>query len=63
MTMTMKTILLTIKTVCSFYNMKLCTKKDIMLDSMSGDQTWKRRIRLRRQATYEKKIDKLHRCK
>ena len=26
-----------------------------MLDFMSGDQTWKRRIHLRTQATYEKK--------
>ena len=26
-----------------------------MLAFMSGDQTWKRRIRLRTQATYEKK--------
>ena len=29
-------------------NMK---KKDVMLDFMSGGQTWKRRIRLRTQAT------------
>ena len=30
-------------------------KKNIMLAFMSGDQTWNRRIRLRTQATYEKK--------
>ena len=32
---------------------------------MSGDQTWKRRIRLRTQTTYEKtiNIDKIYRCK
>ena len=30
-------------------------KKNVMLAFMSGDQTLKRRIRLRTQATYEKK--------
>ena len=30
-------------------------KKGVMLDFMSGDQTWKRRIGSRTQATYEKK--------
>ena len=29
-----------------------------MLAFMSGDQTWKRRIRLRTQATYEKKVNR-----
>ena len=33
------------------------SRKDVMLDFMSGDQTWKRRIRLRTQATYKKKIN------
>ena len=28
--------------------------KDAMQDFMSGDQTWKQRIRLRTQANYEK---------
>ena len=34
-------------------------KKNVMLAFMSGDQTWKQKIRLRTQATYEKKIDRL----
>ena len=45
LTMTMKTILLNIKTVCSLYNIKQWHKKDVMPDFMSGDKTWKRRIR------------------
>ena len=45
MTMTIKTILLSIKTVCGFYNVK------VMQDLMSADQTWEQRIRLRTQAT------------
>ena len=60
MTMTMKTIVLNIKTVCSFYIIELwttTTKKDVNLAFMSGDQTWKRKIRLRTQATYEKKVN------
>ena len=44
------------QTVCSLYNIKLLTKKNVMLAFMSGDQSWKRRIRLRTQGTYEKKI-------
>ena len=30
-------------------------KKDVLLAFMSGDQTWKQRIRLSTQATYQKK--------
>ena len=37
-------ILLNRKIVCSFHNIELL-KKNVIMEFISGDQTWKRRIR------------------
>ena len=52
MTMTIKTILLNIKIIFDFHIIER-RKNDVILDFMSGDYTWHRRIRLRTQTTCE----------